>query len=224
MVLTKGDIWTGYRSVNIPVERKYSIKTSKYHRKHRPTIQFTDYQNNIVYSEVYTKDAFEQLVNDINEIALLHNGAEGGVFYVNEFKQVIKPVGISEDADNIYVGEYPDLHFVFDCKGRLIDNADVSGLVVGDPWPHQKVGTKYHFSAYRAQIYYEQQDQNTIRRCPFAASQDFIYALWSVKNGGGVFYVNEHGHAFAPKSDEGASPDIFIGTIDLNHWLPKWCV
>lgn len=222
-MLRKGEIWTGYRSVNIPVERKYSVVSSKYHGQYRPTIQFTDYQNDIVYSEVYTTEPFEQLVSDINEVAFIHSGAAGGVFYVNEFKQVIKPVGGISDSANIYVGEYPDLHFIFDCKGRLIDNDDVSGLEVGDPWPHQKVGTRYHYSAHRGIVYYEHEDGNTIRRCQFTISPGIIDALWEVKNRhGGQFYVNEHGHVFAPQIEEGPGTDFYVGTIDYSQWLPKW--
>lgn len=221
MTLRKGDIWTGYRSVNIPKDRKYSIVTSKHHGQYRPAIQFTDYQNNVEYSEVYTTQPLVQLVKDINDIALEHNGAGGGVFYVNEFKQVIKPVG--SDVTDIFVGEYPNLHFIFDCNGRLIDNADVSGLQVGDRWPYQKVGTKYHFSAYRERVFYEQEDGNTIRRHTFSVSPDILDALWSVKPNGGVFYVNEHGHVFAPAGiDESPGQDIFIGTINYTQWIPKW--
>jgi hypothetical protein len=162
-------------------------------------------------------------VNDINEVALEHSGATGGVFYINEFKQVIKPVGSGPDSENIYVGEYPNLHFIFDCNGRLIDNDDVSELNVGDPWPHQKVGTRYHYSAHRGIVYYEYEDGNTIRRRQFTPSSEIIDALWQVKNGqGGQFYVNEQGHVFAPQADEAPGPDLFVGTIDYSHWLPKW--
>ena len=223
MTLKKGDIWTGYRSVNIPVERKYHITFARPHTQYRPTIQFTDYEKNIVYSEVYTTKAWEQVVADINDIATLHTGQSGGVFYVNEFKQVIKPIGDSSGVVDIYVGEYPRLHFVFDCNGKLIDNANVTGLEVGSPWPHQKVGIKYHFSAHREEIYYEMPEGNVIRRHAFKAPPDLGHALWTVKSRqGGIFYVNEHGNVFAPQTDEVSGPDLYVGTIDLSQWLPKW--
>lgn len=221
MALKKGDVWTGYRSVNIPRERKYSVTFARPYAQYRPTIQLTDYGTNIVYPEIYANKAWERVVDDINDMATLHQGQAGGVFYVNEFKQVIKPIGDGSGVD-IYVGEYPDLHFVFDRNGVLIDNGDVRGVRAGDPWPHQKVGIKYHYSAYRGEIWCETPEGNVIRRHSIKAPEELAQALWIVKKTqGGIFYVNEHGYAFAPQNEDDSGPDVYLGRVNMAEWFAK---
>ena len=224
-MLTKGALWTGPREPVIPNERKYHLRNSRVHDEYRPTISFIDRQRGVweEFEAVYTTRSWTDLVEAINDVAREHTGQRGGTFYVNEFKQVIKPVGTSQVTD-IYVGEYPDLHFQFDCSGQIIDNSDVSSLSVGDDWPHQKVGIRYHYSANRRQVFYRLEQGNVIRRIPIAVPKSFEAGLWQAKDhSGGQFYINEHGHAFAPKAHDPTGPDVYIGSIDVTNgdWFEK---
>ena len=104
---SKGQIFTGPREPVIPRERKYHLRKSREHDEYRPTIVYVDHQSGRLdeYEAIYTEDPWTQVVNDINDIARDHTGATGGTFYVNEYKQVIKPVGTGPIVD-IFVGEY----------------------------------------------------------------------------------------------------------------------
>jgi len=222
----KGQIFTGPREPVIPRERKYHLRNSREHDEYRPTIVYVDHQSGRLdeYEAIYTEDPWTQVVNDINDIAQDHAGATGGTFYVNEYKQVIKPVGTGPIVD-IFVGEYPGLHFQFDIPGtRKIDNADVSGLQAGDDWPHHKVGIRYHYSAGRRQVFYRSEEGNVIRRVAISVPASLEKGLYMVKDGsGGQFYVNEHGHAFAPRVNDPIGPDVYVGSIDLQakDWFDK---
>ena len=224
-MLTEGQLWPGPREPVIPNERKYRLRMSQAHGEYRPTIQFIDRRRDVwdEFEAVYADRPWNHLVEAVNNIADKHTGQPGGAFYVNEFKQVIKPVGDSQVTD-IYVGEYPDLSFKFDCLGEIIDNSDVSSLSVGDDWPHQKVGIRYHYSAHREQIFYRLEQGNVIRRIPIPVPKSLEMGLWEVKDrSGGQFYINEHGHGFAPRFKDPTSPDVYIGSIDLEagDWFPK---
>ena len=147
-IVQKGDIWPENREGVINQNRKYRLRTHPSNKEYRPSIQFIDTSRGLIkdYDAIFPDRYSEKLVEDINEVAVDHSGSPGGIFYVNEFKQVYKPVG-HDEVTCIYVGEYPNLHFKFqipDGSGfRTIDNNDISDLNPGDLWPHQNVGIRY---------------------------------------------------------------------------------
>ena len=222
----KGQIFTGPREPVIPRERKYHLRRSREHDEYRPSIVFVDHRSGTLeeYEAIHTEDPWPQVVNDINEIAEVHTGASGGIFYVNEYKQVIKPVGTAPTVD-IFVGEYPGINFQFEIPGvKTIDNSDVSELQVGDDWPHHKVGIRYHYSAGRGQVFYRKEEGNVIRRVAISVPASLEKGLYLTKDGsGGQFYVNEHGHAFAPSVKNPTGPDVYVGSLDLSarDWFEK---
>lgn len=93
----------------------------------------------------------------INEIKQHFNGAPGGPFYINEYKQVLVPVG--RGADYYYAGEYHEpLIFEFEGGHRISGEAlDPNGipLNLGDIWRGPRPGgIPYRLAAGGKDIYY----------------------------------------------------------------------
>ena len=155
---------------------------------------------------------------------------DGGPFFVNEWKQVLKPVlGEEGFRQVLYLGEFPDLHFRFSFRGRVFDNASIKGLRPGDEWKHQEVGMRYKYDLSVGTI-----SRETISWEDFAAvyktetlespAPSLLSALARARPGhrAGRFYVNEHGLAFLPRT-EGTQMPVFVGRADVESdpWFEK---
>ncbi|MFX0202044.1 MAG: hypothetical protein ACFFCW_38520 [Candidatus Hodarchaeota archaeon] len=225
MPLSQGDIWEGFRPTNVSSERKYAVR---YHPKRSWKTSVRVPKGKAIYT-IFSEEDHQDLVDAINAVSEEFLRAPGGVFYVNEYKQVLKP--ISEAPGEIqarYVGEFPDLKFKFKLEDQLMDTSDSSGLKTGDDWPYHKVGVRYTISPVDWRISRQMAVLmgNTIREEPEYLDEhiedysDLVSALREVKPNGGIFYVNEHGLVFAP-TDYG---EKFVKKIDISPtiWFPKF--
>jgi len=156
---------------------------------------------------------------------------DGGPFFVNEWKQVLKPLlGEEGYRDVLYLGEFSDLHFHFRWGDRTFDNASSDGLKPGDRWEHQEVGMMYQYDLSQGTI-----SRETISWEDFAAVHRtetlddppprLLKAFGQARPGrrAGRFYVNEHGIVFLPAAEESDMP-VYVGKIDLENdrWFAKY--
>jgi hypothetical protein len=177
---------------------------------------FNDYDTGREF-QLYTVGEHARLVGDINECCRMHGRAEGGVFYVTEYKQVIKPIEGDDGSLDIYVGTYADLKFVFDLDGVHLDNSNDTSLSPGDPWPHQKVGMGYTFNAYRDRVSFWVERDFGRERKSVSVEGELLRNLRAIKSNGGGIYVNEHGIVFAPLDIDDS--DAYVGRVDLTTWF-----
>ena len=155
---------------------------------------------------------------------------DGGPFFVNEWKQVLKPVlGGEGFREVLYLGEFPDLRFRFSFRDRVFDNASSDGLRPGDEWKHQEVGMRYKYDLSVGTI-----SREIISWEDFAAvyetetleipASGLLSAFARARPGrrAGRFYVNEHGLAFLPTT-EGETMPVFVGRVDVESdpWFEK---
>lgn len=155
---------------------------------------------------------------------------DGGPFFVNEWKQVLKPVqGDDGVREVLYFGEFPHLHFEFSFQGRVFDNASNEGLSPGDEWLQPEVGMRYKYDLSEGTI-----SREIVKWDEFAAvhatetldrpAASLLSALNQARPGrrAGRFYVNEHGIAFLPSAQEDPKP-VYVARIDIgtDPWFEK---
>lgn len=192
-----------------------------------------------------TTDQHPDLVAMVNEVKVSMGESPNGPFYINEFRQVIVPVG---RAVTYYLaGEYHgDLRFEF--EGHILSGEarDPEGrpLEPGDVWVGPHPGIPYRLQAGGADIYYETEPRPNVTRKELLSdyvgkelAAHMARRVRQVKGWeGGRFYVNEWREMFAPVwsgprgrvSDPGAASEegelryVYIGHLDMDDpWFPK---
>lgn len=173
----------------------------------------------------------DDLVRRVNAVKEALAGRPGGVFYINEWRQVIVPV--AGDTDYYYVGEYHEnLEFDFDGKilsGRPV-GPDGQKLQPGETWWGPHPGIPYKLRAGVRDIAYELQiGPNRIREVRLseivgadaaARTADKIRRVRDER--GGRFYVNEWRAIFTPITHRGEIRYVYIGQLeDSDPWFPK---
>lgn len=155
---------------------------------------------------------------------------DGGPFFVNEWKQVLKPIlGEEGYRDVLYLGEFPELHFQFRFRDRVFDNALSDDLRPGDRWEQQEVGMMYSYDLSQGTV-----SREIISWEDFAAvhqtetldhpAGNLLEAFARARPGrrAGRFYVNEHGIVFLPATEEADMP-VYVGRIDIrvDPWFDR---
>lgn len=215
----------GNRPGNVSKEAKYSIRYEKGDYVVGVQYQLTD-------DETWypTSNEHPELVEKVNEIKLHFNGAPGGPFYINEYKQVLVPVG--SEVDYYYAGEYHE-PLIFQFEGHTISGeaVDANGMPLkpGDQWRGPRPGIPYTLAAGCKDIYYRYSPRYGVVKTVKLSGQIGIQAARQVAGEigkikghlGGRFYVNEFCSAFTPKQGDYGLDCIFVQTIDLANWFPK---
>lgn len=207
---------------NVSKDAKYSVRG-------------TDGRVGLMYStEVgeqwhMTTDAHPELADMVNDVKRTYGTGARGPFYINEYKQVIVPVG--EEAQYYCAGTYePPLRFEF--EGKTISGEprglDTQPLRPGDTWSGPHAGIPYVLAAGGSDVYYRTFPRpNVERRIRLSAergksaAEQIARLLSAFKGlGGGRFYVNEFCSVFSPINGADGLHYIYIGQIDLNCWFP----
>jgi hypothetical protein len=179
-----------------------------------------------------TTEAHPDLVTMVNAVKTGVGDAPNGPFYINEYAQVIVPVG--SDARYYLAGEYEDpVEFSFegnDLSGRGVD-LDGRPLQPGDRWTGPHPGIPYVLRAGGGNIYYERTVRQDVTRRVWLSdyvgaedATDTARRIEAVKGAqGGRFYVNEWCEIFAPVQRAGQLSYWYIGHLDLlaEPWFPK---
>lgn len=172
-----------------------------------------------------------KLVKMVNAVKEEYSQATGGVFYINEWRQVIVPV--SGDIDYYYAGEYHE-DLEFDFEGRTLSGrpVDLAGrpLKPGDEWHGPHPGILYKLRAGGRDISYERRlSPNRVREVSlseFVGGEAAARMASKIRahrdERGGRFYVNEWRAMFTPVSGQGTLRYIYIGQLeDSDPWFPK---
>jgi hypothetical protein len=176
-----------------------------------------------------TTKAHPELVEMVNDVKRTHGSGPNGPFYINEYKQVIVPVG---DAAQYYLaGTYEQLlQFKFEGKTISGEPLDLDGnpLLPGDTWTGPHAGIPYVLAAAGNDVYYRTFPRpNVEKRVKLSAergrstAEQIARLLSAFKgSGGGRFYVNEFCSVFSPINGTDGLQYIYIGQIDLDSWFP----
>lgn len=174
-----------------------------------------------------------QLVEMVNKVKLTPNGREGGPFYINEWQQVIVPVG--NPVKYYYAGDYPH-HIVLALDGLEFSGRphDDTGNLLrpGDPWVGRpRPGIGYVLKAGGADVEYtielgpgRERAVRLSKEVGEAQARQTARKISAIKgNSGGRFYINEYRALFGPQQKEDGFQYVFIGLLtDQDAWFPKW--
>lgn len=168
------------------------------------------------------------LVEMVNDVKRTHGKGPNGPFYINEYKQVIVPVG--DDAQYYFAGTYDaPLQFEFDGKVISGEPRDLNGkpLRPGDTWTGPHAGVPYVLTAAGDDIYYRTFPRpNVEKKVKLSAGKgkstavQIAQLLSAFKGpGGGRIYVNEFCSVFSPINVTDSWQYLYIGQISLDSWF-----
>lgn len=167
------------------------------------------------------------MVNAVKESAA---DTKGGPFYINEFHQVLVPVG--PEPTYYLAGEYTKA-LEFDFEGNVLSGdgkgRDGRKLIPGEEWEGPHPGIPYVAAASGDDVYYEASPRPNVTtkvRLNSVAGRDAAKALArgviAHKGASGRFYVNEFRHIFAPISQRIPVQYVYVGRLDRGQdWYPK---
>lgn len=171
------------------------------------------------------------LVKTVNAVKEAAGAPPGGPFYINEFRQVLVPVG---PEPTYYLAAEYDKPLEFEFEGHILSGngkgRDGRNLLPGEPWEGPHPGIPYVASASGDDVYYEAIPRPNVttkvrlsahasRARARAVAQEVIKA----KRGSGRFYVNEFHHVFAPVTQTLPVQYVYVGSLDLSGgWFARF--
>ncbi len=173
--------------------------------------------------------AHSDLADMVNAVKRSCGTGPNGPFYINEYKQVIVPVGAS--ATYYLAGTY-DKPVAFEFDDKTISGQPVGfdgkELQSGDKWIGPHAGIPYVLTAASNDIYYRCfPSPNVERRVKLSKERGIPTAEQVARliaafkgSGGGRFYVNEFCSVFTPIANSDGLEYIYVGRIDLDAWFP----
>lgn len=217
-------LFTGNCPHNVSRDAKYAVRSGSLVR--------LEYVASGTDRWLITTEKHPYLVEAVNAVKVGVGGTPNGPFYINEFGQVIVPVGGS--AEYYRAEDHYDLPLKFEFEGREItgDAVDSTGrpLEPGDLWTGPHPGIPYRLTAAGNDIYYDfSPSPNVKRRVALgsivgpAAADAMAQRVRNIKGWhGGRFYINEWSEMFAPVNQSGGWEYRYIGHLEENDpWFPK---
>jgi len=204
---------------NVSKEAKYSVRSAP----------GGAYAVRLVYAvgsgerELLTTDSHDVLVDMVNAVKVEAQGARGGVFYINEYKDVLVPT----QSGCFYAGNYEPL-LAFDFEGTVISPRAPVGLVPGADWRGPHAGTSYVLTASGDDVRYEHTPTPTrviktllSDAVGASAARTLAQRLGRTKGpSGGRIYINEACEFFAPLMVSGNLEYRYLGPLDDDAWFP----
>jgi len=204
--------YPGYAPSNVSKEAKYSIRYGS-----------TGMEVHLTYSvgprerELLTTADHAPLVAMVNAVKEAANGAPGGAFYINEFKDVI----VTSTAGVAYFAGFYEPLLEFNLDDTTIVSAKApAGLRTGDPWPGPRHGVPYQLAAGGNDIYYKHLRGS--RETTYYLSdlhgagpaRGLANRLAALKGtAGGRIYINEQCEFFDPRDR------VYLGSLDDDPWF-----
>lgn len=211
---------------NVSKDAKYAIRSGR-----------TDAEVGLTYVSTNgerwfatTKD-HPELVKMVNHVKTQMGSAPNGPFYINEYGQVLVPVG--GDAKYYLAGDYDmPLRFKFEDKILSGEGIDLEGraLQPGDVWTGPHPGIPYRLRAGGRDVYYRSYPRPHVEKRVYLseavgadAAAAFAQRIQRVKGWqGGRFYINEWREIFAPVTDGDDFVYLYIGHLEEHEpWFPK---
>lgn len=207
--------YKGYTPSNVAKDAKYTVSAAE-------EVRLT-YRVDNRTKELLTTGKHPKLVKMVNAVKHALNGVPGGVFYINEFGDVLVP-GKSPSTSH-WAGHYDKtLKFSFG-ESHLSPEAPPH-LRPGDKWPGPHPGVRYVLCAGGGDIKYELKSGNRITEVRLsdevgeAAAKATAARVRAVKGpSGGRFYINERCEMFAPVSANDYEHFVYLGHLEESAWF-----
>jgi hypothetical protein len=216
-------VYEGNWPSNVSHDAKYTVRTER--GQYVVCVEYETPDGDKWYP---TTVVHEALVEKVNQIKLAVTGKAGGSFYINEFQQVLVPVGTP--VIYYYAGEYC-VPLIFDFDGQQLSGQaytlDGAPLAPGSKWEGVHPGIPYYVTADGRDIAYKKEiwrgkvrGERTIRLSDFvgadraAALAAKFFAVMGL--GGGGFYINEFRQLFT------GMPYRYLGALATSDpWFPR---
>ncbi len=180
-----------------------------------------------------TTEQHLELVKMVNIVKVAASGNPGGPFYINEYRQVIVPIGADGTSEYYLAGEYSsDLRFDFEgnvLSGEPLDKSR-KPLKAGDEWDGLHPGIPYKLSAGGKDIYYRRSPRKNVTiDIKLSASVGAANAALMARRirdfkgfQGGRFYINEWRTLFAPLNEDEGIRYVYLGQLGPDEpWFAK---
>ena len=211
--------YTGLTPSNVARDAKYSVVSGTAVDQVRLIYRISSREHYLL-----TTGQHPLLVEMVNAAKIELNGQPRGVFYINEFCDVLIPDG---EGGSYWAGHYGE-NLEFEYGDQIISPKAPAGLMPGEIWPGPHVGVKYILRAGGADIKYELRTGYRVLTVPLSQEQE-IGAESAARlakrlagimgTPGGRFYINERGEMFSPaRADDGISP-VYLGNLDDDMWF-----
>jgi hypothetical protein len=207
--------YTGHTPSNVSKDAKYTVSSAG-------EVRLT-YRINLREKELLTTSKHPKLVEMVNVIKQEINGVPGGVFYINEFGDVLVPG--REVGTCHWAGHYvKTLKFTFG-DGYLSPEAP-AGLRPGDKWPGPHPGVRYVLKAGGNDIRYQRKSGNRVTEIYLSdevgqsAAKATAARIRAIKGpDGGRFYINERCELFAPVASNDYEQFVYLGHLEDSAWF-----
>lgn len=212
--------YTGLSPMRVSKDARYSVTADggiklEYHETQRVRWLLTTHKH-------------PKLVDMVNKVKLqVNDGVPGGVFYINEYSDVLVPDG--KGGACFFAGNYEDdvLEFGGSNGEPLVSPVAPPDLKPGELWPGPHVGIPYVLVAGATDIRYEKVDGRR-REAVFLGDfheRDAVRGLTSrlgaVKGtSGGRIFINERAEFFAPVGYAGDWRYLYLGPLEDDVWFP----
>ena len=220
-------LYTGNCPRSVNRDAKYVIRSGR----NGPVVAVTYLASN-GEQWLATTEAHPDLVAIVNDIKIGVGGSPNGPFYINEYSQVIVPVG--QDATYYLADEEYDLPLRFEFEGNTIsgEGIDLHGrpFEAGHSWSGPHPGIPYVLEPGMRDIRYDSHPRPMVTRKVKLSSQvgvdeaaEMAARIGGVKGWqGGRFYINEWREIFAPLIVTGGIEYRYIGHLEEDDpWFPK---
>jgi hypothetical protein len=209
--------YTGLSPLRVSKDAKYSVTAGGAIR--------LEYRESARVRYLLTTELHPRLAEMVNDVKRTVNGADGGAFYINEFRYVLVPDG--EGGPCFWAGQFDEtLVFQDQSNDILVSPEAAPGLLPGDEWLGPHVGIPYVLVAGGTDVRWEKVDG---RRREIVLLSDFHGASAARQLGmrlarhkgtsGGRIFINERAEFFS-RIDEGQdSRYIYLGALDEDPWF-----
>lgn len=209
------ELYTGHSPSNVSKDAKYTVTAGG-------EVRLT-YRVNQRQKELLTTAKHPKLVEMVNVIKQQLNGVPGGVFYINEFRDVLVPG--DEPGTCHWAGHYSKtLKFTYG-DGHLSPEAP-AGLQPGDKWPGPHPGVKYVLKAGGNDIRYSLKNGRRVTDVYLSdevgerEARATSARIRAVKGpDGGRFYINERCELFAPVASNDYEHFVYLGHLEDSAWF-----
>jgi hypothetical protein len=204
---------------NVNKDAKYSVVSARHGGGMEVRLVYTISAG---IRELLTTDRHDALVDMINRVKIDEQGQPGGVFYINEYRDVLVKAG----DGCFYAGNYP-FPLEFDFEGQVLGPRAPHDLQPGDQWSGPHVGIRYVLTADGSDIKYEAATAPTRTRTELLSAhvgsgpaRQLAQRLGQHKGrGGGRLYVNEVCEFFSPVQRGNNTEYMYLGALDDDAWF-----
>ena len=209
------ELYRGHVPSNVSKDAKYTVTASG-------EVRLT-YRIDARTKELLTTGAHPQLVEMVNAVKNKISRQSGGVFYINEFGDVLVP---GELPGTCYWAGHYDRKLEFEFGGSVIGSEAPPSLGSGDKWPGPHPGVRYVLCVGGRDIRYEIKSGNRSTKVLLSdevglgAAEKTAARVAAVKGRmGGRFYINESSELFGPASSNDFAHFLYVGHLEDSAWF-----